>query len=235
MKKEAVKYEDGCIAVTGAASGLGAALVSILDNAYGIKVLAIDKTYDHDVTRPETLPACPDDLVALVNCAGINGAEWFEDLTLEHFDSIMAVNARAIVSTGQWALDALKRNRGAICNVISNASHMPMTSSLAYNASKAAAHIITQQLARELTKKYGVTVFGVSPNKLANTGMSKAIEENVQRVRGWSPEYAAKYQLDALLAGEETDARACAEFIAFLLAHRYRHKYISGAVMPYGV
>ena len=46
---------------------------------------------------------------------------------------------------------------------------MPMTCSLAYNASKGAAHIMTLQLARELTKKHGITVFGIAPNKLKGT------------------------------------------------------------------
>lgn len=227
-----MKYEHGRIAVTGVSSGLGLALYRHLDER-GFSVLCIDKNLGDDVTQPFVF-APPEDLVAVVNCAGINGADWFEDVSVEHFDKVMATNARAIMQVGQWALPALKANKGTICNIVSNASHMPMTSSLAYNASKAAAHMMTLQMARELTKKYGITVFGVSPNKLAGTGMSKAIEENVQRVRGWTPEFAAQYQLNALLAGEETDVVVLAEFIGFLLSSKERHKYLSGCVIPYG-
>lgn len=225
-------YEKGTILVTGAASGLGKAIANAM-TVGGFRVLPIDKEWGDDVTQG-TIHILPADLVAVVNCAGINGADWFEDVTVENFDKIMATNARSIMQVSQWALPSLKANQGTICNIVSNASHMPMTSSLAYNASKAAAHIMTQQMARELTKKYGITVFGVSPNKLAGTGMSRAIEENVQRVRGWTAAYAAQYQLNALLAGEETDVETCAEFIAFLLSSKKRHKYLTGCVIPYG-
>jgi NAD(P)-dependent dehydrogenase (short-subunit alcohol dehydrogenase family) len=93
---------------------------------------------------------------------------------------------------------------------------------------------MTLQLARELTKKYGITVFGVSPNKLAGTGMSRAIEEQVMRVRGWTAEYARQYQLNALLTGEETPPQSVAEFVAYLLTDKAHHKFLSGCVLPYG-
>lgn len=224
----------GTYVVTGGASGLGAALVNALRVEMGFSVLVLDLAYGVDVTRTETLPPVPGDLLGVINCAGINANDWFEDADEEQFDNLMAVNAKAIMITGQWALEMLKRNKGVICNIVSNASHMPMTSSLAYNASKGAAHIMTLQLARELTKKYGITVFGVSPNKLAGTGMSRDIEANVQRVRGWTAEFARNYQLQSLLAGEETDPEACADFIAFLLSSKERHKFLSGCILPYG-
>lgn len=236
----AEKYdrEDGVIAVTGAASGLGKLICENL-RYVGFVVLGIDKsqstkTFQADVADINTLPDCPDNLVGIVNCAGINGNEWFEDVTGEHFGEIMGVNAGGIVVMGQWALEALKANQGTILNIVSNASHMPMTASLAYNASKAAAHIITQQMARELTKKYGITSFGISPNKLAGTGMSLEIEANVLRTRGWTSEFAKQYQLNAMLTGEETDPIQLAEFIGFLLTKKERHKALSGCVLPYG-
>lgn len=229
---------DALIAVTGAASGLGKMIADALYND-GFGVMCIDKKkaygcIEADVTEAESLPECPDNLVAIVNCAGINGNEWFEDVTGEHFGRIIGVNAGGIVVMGQWALGALKENQGTILNIVSNASHMPMTASLAYNASKAAAHMITLQLARELTKKYGITVFGISPNKLEGTGMSREIEENVLRTRGWSAEYAKQYQLNAMLTGEETDPQQLAEFVAYLLRMKERHKPLSGCVLPYG-
>jgi NAD(P)-dependent dehydrogenase (short-subunit alcohol dehydrogenase family) len=125
-------------------------------------------------------------------------------------------------------------SKGTILNIVSNASHMPMTTSLAYNASKGAAHIMTLQMARELSKAHGITVFGISPNKLRGTEMSKDIEDQVVALRGWTPEYAKQYQLASLLAGEETDPDALAEFVAFLLSSKQRHKYLTGCILPYG-
>jgi NAD(P)-dependent dehydrogenase (short-subunit alcohol dehydrogenase family) len=69
---------------------------------------------------------------------------------------------------------------------------------------------------------------------LKGTGMSKYIERMVPEVRGWTPEYAAQYQLNALPAGEETDPETLAEFIAFLLSTKQRHKYLASTILPYG-
>jgi NAD(P)-dependent dehydrogenase (short-subunit alcohol dehydrogenase family) len=146
----------------------------------------------------------------------------------------MNINAKGIFRMTQWALPALVKSKGTVLNIVSNASHMPMTTSLAYNASKGAAHIMTLQLARELSKRHGITVFGISPNKLKGTEMSKDIEEQVIKHRGWTREYAEQYQINALLAGEETDPAQLAEFIAFLLSTKPRHKFLTGCILPYG-
>ena len=107
-----------------------------------------------------------------------------------------------------------------------------MRCSAAYNASKGAALILTKQLARELAPD--ITVFSVSPNKLAGTGMSNSIDEQVVKTRGWTIEQAQEYQLKGLLTGEETDVETCAEFIAYLLSTKQRHKYLAGCDIPYG-
>jgi len=182
----------------------------------------------------ETFGAPPQDLDVLINCAGVNRAAWLEDVTPDEWDETMGVNAQSILRMSQWALPVLKERKGTILNIVSNASHMPMTTSLCYNASKAAAHIMTLQLARELTKRTGITVFGISPNKLAGTGMSKDIEEQVMRLRGWDADFAAQYQRNALVTGEETDPVQLAEFITFLLSSKDRHKFLSGCILPYG-
>lgn len=170
----------------------------------------------------------------LINCAGINEINYLEDLTSEAWDKIIAVNTKSAFLMAKNLLPSLKKSRGTILNIISNASHMPMTSSLAYNASKGALHIMTLQMARELTRRHGITVFGISPNKMSGTKMSQYIDKRVCEVRGWTEEEATKYQLSSLLAGEETDPETLAHFIAYLLAHKVNHKYLTGCVIPYG-
>jgi NAD(P)-dependent dehydrogenase (short-subunit alcohol dehydrogenase family) len=135
----------------------------------------------------------------------------------------------------QACLPLLIKSKGTIVNIVSNAAHMPMTCSLAYNASKGAAHIMTQQLARELTRKHGITVFGVAPNKLAGTGMSADIDRQVVATRGWTKEKAVEYQLAGLLAGEETPPKLVAEFITYLLQDKQHHKHLTGCILPYGI
>lgn len=226
------------ILVTGAANGLGREIANALRKA-GHSVIPFDIENGRDVRAPrETFVArastdCPP-IDVLINCAGVNLTGWLEDLTAETWDVVLDVNARGILKMVQWALPALIASRGTVLNIVSNASHMPMTCSVAYNASKGAAHIMTLQMARELTRRHGITVFGISPNKLRGTAMSKAIEQQVMRDRGWTAEYARQYQLNSLLAGEETDPVALAEFVAFLLQDKQRHKYLTGCVLPYG-
>lgn len=222
------------ILVTGAGAGLGAAIATALIRDRH-EVLLFDRKVKNDVRDPVmTYGVCPEDLDILINCAGVNITGWLEDVTEADWDAVMDINAKGIFKMTQWALPALAQNKGTILNIVSNASHMPMTTSLAYNASKGAAHIMTLQLARELSKKHGITVFGISPNKLAGTEMSKDIEDQVVRHRGWTPEYAAQYQLNSLLAGAETDPAAVAEFIAFLLSTKARHQFLTGCIIPYG-
>jgi NAD(P)-dependent dehydrogenase (short-subunit alcohol dehydrogenase family) len=204
------------IMVTGGGAGLGKAIASALQRD-GHDVIIYDRKRGQDVCKPSGSP--PAKLDVLVNCAGVNITGWLEKFSEEDWDQVMP---------------ELIKTRGTVLNIVSNASHMPMTTSLAYNASKGAAHIMTLQLARELTKKHGITVFGISPNKLKGTEMSKDIEDQVVQHRGWTKEYAEQYQINALLAGEETDPAQLAEFIAFLLNNKPRHKFLTGCVLPYG-
>lgn len=231
------------ILVTGSASGLGEAIAIEL-TALGHNVIGFDIEDGHDVRKADStsihymlcdsLECTKPRLDVLINCAGINLIEWLENVTEEDWDAVMGTNAKGIYKMSQACLPLLIESKGAIVNIVSNAAHMPMTCSLAYNASKGAAHIMTLQLARELTKKYGITVFGIAPNKLAGTNMSDSIDEQVVRTRGWSKEYAHEYQVKAMLSGEETPPEVVAEFIAYLLTDKRHHKYLTGCVIPYG-
>lgn len=221
------------ILVTGGANGLGAAMVSVLRGA-GHEVFVFDLVNGDDVLHPDVSAFAKIGLDVLINNAGVNLIDWLEDVTDEDWDHVMDVNARGIFKMTQACLPFLIKSKGTVLNVVSNAAHMPMTCSLAYNASKGAAHIMTLQLARELTRKYDITVFGIAPNKLSGTGMSDDIDKQVVRTRGWTPEYAHEYQLKGLLTGEETPTSVVAEFVEYLLRDKFNHRYLSGCILPYG-
>ncbi len=220
------------ILVTGSSTGLGSAIATALVEA-GHAVYEYDIKDGLDVLSPNLEGV--EKLDVLINCAGINGIDMLEDVKDELWDSVVGVNAKGIMKMSQACLPMLIESKGTILNVVSNAAHMPMTSSICYNASKGAALIMTKQMARELTKRWGITVFSVSPNKLKGTEMSKKIDEEVVRTRGWTVEEAQRYQIAGLLAGEETDPKAVAEFIAFLLQDKAHHKYLTGCDIPYGL
>lgn len=218
--------------VTGSSSGLGASIASCLrDRDY--RVLDYDITLGKDVLCPEAAGEFPARVDVLVNCAGVNCIDWLEDVPEEDWDRVMDVNVKGIFKMTQHLLPALRRTKGTVVNIVSNAAHMPMRCSAAYNASKGAALILTKQMARELAAD-NITVFSVSPNKLGGTGMSDDIDRQVMETRGWSREEAQKYQLAGLLTGEETPVYLCAEFIAFLLSTKSRHRFLTGCDIPYG-
>jgi NAD(P)-dependent dehydrogenase (short-subunit alcohol dehydrogenase family) len=219
------------ILITGSGKGLGKAMKDELEKQ-GHLVIGYDINNGDDVTKAETASSINVDV--LINNAGVNLIDWLENFTEDMWDKVMDVNAKGIYMMSRACLPSLIKNKGTILNIVSNAAHMPMTCSLAYNASKGAAHIMTLQMARELTKKHGITVFGIAPNKLSGTGMSESIDEQVVKTRGWANDYARQYQLNGLLTGEETPPQRLAEFIAYLLQSKEHHKYLTGCILPYG-
>lgn len=219
------------ILITGSGEGLGKAMKFELEKQ-GHRVYGFDIKDGNDIRNPEgsVIP----EIDVLINNAGVNIINWLEEFEESDWDKVMDTNAKGIYMMTRACLPALIKNKGTVVNIVSNAAHMPMTCSLAYNASKGAAHIMTLQLARELTKKHGITVFGIAPNKLSNTGMSDDIDNQVVATRGWTKEYAQKYQLNGLLTGEETPPERLAEFVSFLLQSKQHHKYLTGCIIPYG-
>jgi NAD(P)-dependent dehydrogenase (short-subunit alcohol dehydrogenase family) len=218
--------------VTGASAGLGKIIASFLASQY--EVVPFDAALGNDVRDPEQslIENRPVDI--LVNCAGVNRISWLEDITDDMWAHVMDTNVYGMMRMTQYLLPNLKAANGTVLNIVSNASHMPMRCSAAYNASKGAAHILTLQLARELYQRHGITVFGISPNRLAGTPMSHDIDAQVVATRGWTMDKVREYQQASLPIGEETDPLALGEFIAFLLSNKVRHRFLHGCVLPYG-
>lgn len=234
--------------VTGAASGLGRLIAAKLEMA-GVRVIRYDLHFmtefagfvSGDVRSPEAtnlLARVEEEfdgrLDLLVNCAGVNKINWLDDVARHEWEEVMDINAYGPFRMTQYLHGPLRAADGVVCNIVSNAAHMPMRCSAAYNASKAAALMVSKQLARELVDE-GITVFSVSPNKLSGTGMSRSIDEQVCRTRGWSREEAQAYQINGLLTKEETSPHRCADFVAGLLLDRTVNRPLAGCDLPYGL
>jgi NAD(P)-dependent dehydrogenase (short-subunit alcohol dehydrogenase family) len=223
------------IVITGASSGLGAYISKAIYSSGTFKISNWSLETGVDVSSRwsvEVASSKIESLDILINCAGVNEIDYIEQTREADWDDVLDTNAKGIWLTAKYLVS--KMRGGTILNIVSNASHVPMTGSIAYNASKAAAAIMTQQMHRELWKTHQITVFGISPNKLKGTGMSTYIEQRVCDMRGWSPAEAQAYQLAALPINEETDPVTLAEFITFLLITKERHKYLGGCIIPYG-
>lgn len=225
------------VIVTGAANGLGKAIATGMIVA-GHNMFGYDIEFGQDILKPyipenfklENEARIPLDI--LVNCAGINDIDWLHAFDEDRWDSVMDTNVKGMFLMSQAFAPLLRDSKGSILNIVSNAAHIPMRCSAAYNASKGAALILSKQLARELSPD--VTVFSISPNKLGGTKMSEQIDRQVMATRGWTLEKAQEYQLTGLLTGEETPVEMLAEFICFLLSTKDRHKYLTGCDIPYG-
>ena len=222
--------------ITGGSSGLGKQILNRLA-ADGWLVHNWDLSEGVDVSDPISTIAAGKRISGsvdlLINCAGANHLDWLQRLNCDHWDRVMGVNAKSIMLTAQSLLPKLRN--GTIVNIVSNAADMPMTHSLLYNASKGAAKAMTMQMARELRRTHGITVFGVSPNKMSGTEMSAAVDRRAAELRECSLEEAVAYQMSRLPFGEETPVGEVADFICWLVAQPSRHRHCAGTIIPFGL
>jgi NAD(P)-dependent dehydrogenase (short-subunit alcohol dehydrogenase family) len=84
----------------------------------------------------------------LVNNAGIYRAAATLDVTEEHWDAVLGINARAVFFASQAVLPAMiRQKRGVIVSLASMAGKIGSRTNLPYNASKAAVISMTKSLA----------------------------------------------------------------------------------------
>jgi NAD(P)-dependent dehydrogenase (short-subunit alcohol dehydrogenase family) len=154
-------------------------------------------------------------LDSVVSNAGINRPGSLVDYTLEDWDRVFAVNARATWLLAQRAYPALKASRGAIVAVGSMSGSNPHANLGAYGPSKAALIMLVQVLAQELGRD-GIRVNAVSPG-MVRTGMTARVyaDERIAAER------------DALVPlGRVATPEDIADVIAFLLGPDAR--YVNG-------
>jgi 2,3-dihydro-2,3-dihydroxybenzoate dehydrogenase len=226
------------VIVTGAASGIGAAVVQLLV-ARGARVSAwdiqpaapvegvlhcrVDVTDERRVN--EALEATERELgpvTALVNAAGVlsQASLLSHETTLEELRRLFSVNVEAVwIVSRAVGTRMIERRRGAIVTVASNAGTVPRIGLGAYCASKAAAAMLTRCLGLELSR-HGVRCNVVSPGStdtpmlrsmLGDTGTNAAVTGN-----------PAAFRLGIPL-GRVAEARDVAEAVLFLLSERARH------------
>ncbi|MFB6469743.1 MAG: glucose 1-dehydrogenase [Vulcanisaeta sp. AZ3] len=124
------------------------------------------------------------DVSILVNNAGIMPLMSFEDYNEEVFDRMFAINVKGIIYTTLEFLPQLKRTRGVIINIASNAGIGTAFEGTTYYAiTKASVIILTKRMAFELGK-YGIRVNAVAPGwvetDMTTGGRSK---EEVERTK----------------------------------------------------
>lgn len=230
------------VLITGVSTGLGAALKRRFI-AGGFKVFGtqLDASRKADVVSWDASRDSPDAIVSafvgehfdvVINNAGINAIRPFEELTQEFLADVIQVNAIAPVLLVRELLVRGRLPKGSvICNIVSDAAYKPMRHSAAYNMSKAALAIATQQMARELTKPHHLTIFGVCPGKMFGTTMSAYIDKQVEQVRGWTKREAMEYFTANSVTGRESAPESLADTIHHLCVSA-TSRTLSGAMIP---
>ncbi|RYH60627.1 MAG: 2,3-dihydro-2,3-dihydroxybenzoate dehydrogenase [Alcaligenaceae bacterium] len=238
-------FTDACVLVSGAASGIGAALTENL-LSQGARVIALDQdeaglarlakrwpdTQVHaavvDVSQAGEVSAAvaagQDKLGAidkLACVAGVLQMGKIVDLSDEQWSRTFDVNVTGTFNVCRSvAQGMIQRRSGAIVTVSSNAATTPRASMGAYAASKAAVTQMTRCLALELAE-YGIRCNIVSPGS-TDTEMQRAMwrqgssAETV--IEGSLPNFRLGIPLRKIATPEEI-----VESILFLLSDRASH------------
>ncbi|KAK6224040.1 hypothetical protein LQW54_000186 [Pestalotiopsis sp. IQ-011] len=108
----------------------------------------------------------------IVNNAGLGGSTALEDVTVDEYERLMAVNVRAVLFVTHAALPHLRRG-GRVVNLSLVSARGGYATQSVYAASKAAVEGLTRVWATELGHKYGITVNAVNPGPV-DTDMYRA-------------------------------------------------------------
>ncbi len=203
--------------VTGAASGIGHAIATRLDEA-GAALILVDKdaealaataaTFEGEPPRTEVVDLAdkgaidalwdtlaPEPPELLINNAGIYPFEKFTELDEAAYHRLMAVNLDATV----WMCQRMIRDRGkrggVIVNLASIEALVPFKSDLVhYSASKAGVIAVTRALAKEHAR-HGFRVNAVVPGGINTPGTRRAAKQ------------VMKLKLDLIQAGIDFQRR----------------------------
>ncbi|HEH0710798.1 TPA: SDR family oxidoreductase [Staphylococcus aureus] len=188
---------DKVAVVTGAGSGIGEAMATLLHEE-GAKVVLAGRNKEKlqnvanqlsqdsvkvvptDVTNKEEV----DELIKIaqqtfggldivINSAGQMLSSKITDYQVDEWDSMIDVNIKGTLYTAQAALPTmLEQSSGHLINIASISGFEVTKSSTIYSATKAAVHTITQGLEKELAKT-GVKVTSISPG-MVDTAITAA-------------------------------------------------------------
>ncbi|HDF5104255.1 SDR family oxidoreductase [Staphylococcus aureus] len=188
---------DKVAVVTGAGSGIGEAIATLLHEE-DVKVILAGRNKDKlqnvanqlaqdsvkvvptDVTKKEEV----DELIKIaqqtfggldivINSAGQMLSSKITDYQVDEWDSMIDVNIKGTLYTAQAALPTmLEQSSGHLINIASISGFEVTKSSTIYSATKAAVHTITQGLEKELAKT-GVKVTSISPG-MVDTAITAA-------------------------------------------------------------
>lgn len=241
-----MRFKNKAVVITGAAGGVGQALVQLFAKegahivladrnqaacltaansaeALGAKVVVVAG----DLSEKEYCEAVIDSCVQqfgsvdiLLNNAGIIPRGTIEETTDEMWFSAMNVNLNAVFFLCRAAIPHMKISGGAIVNTSSVWGTCPGPNHVAYCTSKGAVAALTKNLGRDCAP-LGIRVNAVCPHEI-NTPM---IRSGFKR-RGLDPDKAIEELNKTVPLGRIAEPEDIADVIAFLASDQVR--YIAG-------
>lgn len=241
------------VVVTGAASGIGAAVARLLAaegagglvltdrDATGLARLATDlmpatpvETVAADLTDPAAAAAIASAAITrfgridgLVNAAGLTTRGSFGTGTVAIWDQLFAVNARAGFLLMQAAIADMKRRGagGAIVNILSMNAHCGTPELAIYAGTKGAMQTLTKNAAHAHMADR-IRVNGINLGWVATEGEQRMQAETLGKGEGWLEAVTAAQPLGRLVTAGE-----CAQLVAFLISDASAP--MSGAVIDF--
>jgi meso-butanediol dehydrogenase / (S,S)-butanediol dehydrogenase / diacetyl reductase len=155
----------------------------------------------------------------LVNNAGIYRAASTLDVTEDHWDAIMNINAKAVFFATQAVLPTMMAQKsGAIVSLASMAGKIGSTTNLPYNASKAAVVSMTKSLALAHAGE-GIRVNCVCPG-FVETDMWTTVARDQGKLLGMTPEEFTRRRAASVPLGRMEKPEDVAHVVAFLAGPR---------------
>jgi len=212
MSSEISSETRGCVVVTGASTGIGAASARELARrgfhvlagvrrdrdadalrAPGVEPVILDITQpDHIAELAARVGSQAGSLRALVNNAAIQTNAPVETLPLDEWRQLFEVNLFGHVAVTQALLPALLRHSGRVVNISSVGGKVAMATYGPYAGTKFALEAVSDSLRRELAP-LGVQVVVVEPGGI-RTEMGDRVIANTNRLAAaMSPEQRDRY------------------------------------------
>ncbi|HET8887640.1 MAG TPA: SDR family oxidoreductase [Candidatus Angelobacter sp.] len=155
--------------------------------AVGVQALAIECDFRQPDSARDALKEVMQyfgQIGLLINNAGVFETVDFEEITIEQWDDVFAVNVRAPFLVSQLCVPELRRAHGRIINMGSLGGQKAWATHAHYCSSKAALHMLTQVMAKALAPEIAVNC--VAPG-MVDSGAGEKDPALLQRLAAHTP------------------------------------------------